>query len=466
MSRVFDLDFVQGIADNIDSKVVPILEEANDESVLPALNGLDRALYTAVTLPLALSYSLATATVTESMAGAAEGFREMCEALDACIADMEEIDGVVASAFGGGAGAGMGPGGGAARRGGAGAARGGAAGGAAPDMGDLFATGDMFYQAGSAASPVYNAIIKTCGTVIVAPAIAFGPAVGIIASSIYMNQCNPGDMIKTGGSWFKLAGVNWAAADAPMAEVETITDDNWSGADAEAFKQKAAEFSYQLKELAINAVTLAMELLLMAGILTMYWGFLLTCTITMLSFFIQLCAVGWTGVGAAAVVTAANASAAIMNLNVKAIESQITMIAGICAGIAAAFSVVTISLQKSHGNDVGVGDILGGFAGNALEGLATFGVRALLMTPMGRHSMTALQGVGGSAVSLGSGWVLAGHLGQAASTWIPTYQGDGDWKWGAEGGGGVGGGVPDGLANWWQDDPSETWSNPDEVKWS
>jgi len=99
MARVFDAEFVRRIGTNIDANVVPILESTNE--VLPVLSEIDRGLYTTVTLPMAAAYSIATSTVTESMAGAAQCFREMRDALDSCAQDMTDTDEACAKAFGG-----------------------------------------------------------------------------------------------------------------------------------------------------------------------------------------------------------------------------------------------------------------------------------------------------------------------------------------------------------------------------
>ncbi|MEU6246672.1 hypothetical protein [Glycomyces sp. NPDC047010] len=99
MTRIFDPEFVRRLGEGIDANVVPVLESTNED--LPALSAIDRSLYTTVTLPMAAAYSLATATVTESMAGAAEGFRQMRDALDACAQDMTDADDACARAFGG-----------------------------------------------------------------------------------------------------------------------------------------------------------------------------------------------------------------------------------------------------------------------------------------------------------------------------------------------------------------------------
>ncbi|RRR99463.1 type VII secretion target [Glycomyces terrestris] len=99
MTRIFDPEFVRRLGEGIDGKVVPVLESTNED--LPALSEIDRSLYTTVTLPMAAAYSAATATVTESMAGAAECFRQLRDALDACAQDMTDTDDACAKAFGG-----------------------------------------------------------------------------------------------------------------------------------------------------------------------------------------------------------------------------------------------------------------------------------------------------------------------------------------------------------------------------
>lgn len=99
MTRNFDCEFVSQMAANIDANVLPVLESTND--VLPDLSSLDRSLYTAVMLPMAAAYTVATATVTECMSGAAECFREMRTALDGCVQDMQAADEACATEFGG-----------------------------------------------------------------------------------------------------------------------------------------------------------------------------------------------------------------------------------------------------------------------------------------------------------------------------------------------------------------------------
>jgi hypothetical protein len=100
MTRIFDPEFVRRLGEGIDGSVVPVLESTNE--VLPALSEIDRSLYTTVTLPMAAAYTMATSTVTESMSGAAECFRNLRDALDSCAQDMTDTDDACAEAFGAG----------------------------------------------------------------------------------------------------------------------------------------------------------------------------------------------------------------------------------------------------------------------------------------------------------------------------------------------------------------------------
>lgn len=100
MSEILcDTEFVRQLGVDIENEVVPILEEAT--ATLPELRAVDRSLYTAITLPMAAAYTTAVSTVVESMAGAAECFREMHGALEGCASDYESVDGAVATALGG-----------------------------------------------------------------------------------------------------------------------------------------------------------------------------------------------------------------------------------------------------------------------------------------------------------------------------------------------------------------------------
>ncbi|THV30114.1 hypothetical protein [Glycomyces paridis] len=318
-------------------------------------------------------------------------------------------------------------------------------------------TGETLFATGSEMSPYFNGVIKSCATGIMPPAVVLGPAVQALATSVYMNQCNPGDLMKAAGAWMTLAERNQAAAEALEAEVAEVNDDNWSGDDAEAFKAKAADFQAQLRELALNACLLAAELIVLAVTLAAYWAFLLSCTIAMDAYLVAYLSALATGVGApaaAGIQASANATAATMVGYAKTTEGIISTISHTCAALCGAFTVFTFAFQKSKGNPASPLDIAGAGIVNMLEGLATYYARKFTMTPAGRHANTA--------------WWQHGV--QSATNVFPTYQGgdffDPDnWNGGFDGGG-AGLGLPDGIANAVGPHLPEGAVNPEDPQWT
>jgi uncharacterized protein YukE len=306
-------------------------------------------------------------------------------------------------------------------------------------------------------SPYYNGVIKSCAVGIMPPAIAFGLSVQALATSIYMNQCNPGDMYKAAGAWIMLADRNLEAVDALQAEVDTVNDGNWCGEDAEAFKQKTEDFKQQLQELAVNAILVASELIVMATILTAYWAFLLTCTIVMDAFLIAYLAALATGVGApaaAGIRASATAAAATMAGWAKTTEGMISVASHTCAALMGGFTIFTWVFQKANGNPANPLEAAGASIVNMLEGFATFYARKFTMTPGGRHATTSLwqNGV------------------QSVTNIFPTYQGGNvfdseSWNGGFDGGG-AGLGAADGVSNAVQQYLPEELTNPTEVQWT
>ena len=312
-------------------------------------------------------------------------------------------------------------------------------------------TGQSIFDAGEEMSPYYNGVIKTCAVAIAPPAIVFGLAVQAMATSVYLNQCNPGDIMKAGGAWVKLAEKHQEAVEALQAEVDKVNDENWKGDDAEAFKEAAANVMSQLDQLAVSAFIIGAQLVAFAVMLTVYWAFLAACTAVMDAFlaaYLTALAGVLTAPGAPAIFASAQTVAASLVASMKSIEAVLTSISTGCAALTGALTAFTVTFQKINDNPVGYADIAGAGIANMLEGLAVYGLRAATMTPGGRHA-TASSGM---------------HAVQGVSPITPTYQGDGEWE-GGYGGGGPLLGIPDGLLNLWEDHAPDTFTNPEAVDW-
>jgi hypothetical protein len=319
--------------------------------------------------------------------------------------------------------------------------------------------GQEVFDAGEAMEGPCDAVIKSCAVGIAPPAIAFGLSVQALATSIYLNQCNPGALMKAGGAWILLAEKNFEAADALEAETATVNDDNWCGDDATAFKEASSDVGSQLRELAVMAFTVGVQLMAFSALFAAYWTFLAVVTVVMDVYFVAYIAAlagVVTSPGAPGIMASAQATGASMLAITKKIENALSTIAAVCAGIMGAFTAFTFTFQKIKGNPVSPLDIAGAGITNIAEGLFVYAVNALTMTPGGKHALGALK----------SPWTLGGHLFQAGSPFAPTYKGDGEWDAGYDGGGGPTAGAPDSLMNWWEDVAPPALTNPEEVDWT
>ncbi|HEX2144486.1 MAG TPA: hypothetical protein VHG10_08260 [Glycomyces sp.] len=312
--------------------------------------------------------------------------------------------------------------------------------------------GQSIFDAGEAMAPYYNGVIKTCAVAIAPPAIVFGLSVQAMATSVYMNQCNPGDIMKAGGAWIMLAEKNMEACEALQAEVDSVNDENWSGKDADGFRQATHEVKLQLQELAITAFLIGAQLIAFAVMLTVFWLFLAACTAVMDAFLAAYLA-ALAGVISApcapAIMASAQTVATTLVATLKSFESVLISISTACAALTGGLTAFTFGWQKGAGNPVSPLDIAGAGLTNMLQGLATYGLRAMLMTPGGRHATVnpaihALQG--GSAIA-------------------PVYKGEEDGWSGNYDGGGPGLGALDSLFNWMDESTPDAMNNPDDIDW-
>ncbi|SDD84735.1 hypothetical protein [Glycomyces harbinensis] len=312
--------------------------------------------------------------------------------------------------------------------------------------------GQSIFDAGEEMAPYYNGVIKSCAVAIAPPAIVFGLAVQAMATSVYMNQCNPGDIMKAGGAWIMLAEKNMEAAEALQTEVDTVTDQNWSGTDADGFTEAAGNVKLQLQELAVTAFLIGTQLIAFAVMLTVYWLFLTACTVVMDAFLVAYLAAlagVLTAPGAPAIMASAQTVATSLVATMKSFESVLISISTGCAALTGGLTAFTFGFQKGAGNPVSPVDIAGAGVANMLEGFAVYGLNALMMTSGGRHA-SVVPGL---------------HALQGGSAIAPLYKGDGEWGSGYDGGG-PGLGAVDGLLNLWEDHAPDEFTNPEEVQWS
>jgi hypothetical protein len=92
-----DPEAVRQLGSDIQEKVTPTLEEANE--ILPKLRELDQTMYTTVAPALAAVYTTAVSYMNEMVQGAAECFTSMNENIDGCAVSWEDADSAAVQDF-------------------------------------------------------------------------------------------------------------------------------------------------------------------------------------------------------------------------------------------------------------------------------------------------------------------------------------------------------------------------------
>jgi hypothetical protein len=223
---------------------------------------------------------------------------------------------------------------------------------------------------------------------IVLPAFTFGPSCTQIARIIYMNQCNPGQIMMVGAYWFQVAEKYITAAQALDDEVSSIDAESWEGEDCQAFVDEAGKVRAQLWTIALFAIEVGIGLFSIAALLAVMvtaYTALATILMAMAVAYWPLQAFPLTAPAAAAVRTAAMTVAATGLTVLKALDTALTALGrGLAAAIGAGMGVSWTALA-TQGNVVNPLDLVGPTAFNMAQGLAQLGARNLMAPSGGKH---------------------------------------------------------------------------------
>ncbi len=223
---------------------------------------------------------------------------------------------------------------------------------------------------------------------IVLPAFTFGPACTQIARIIYMNQCNPGQIMMVGAYWFQLAEKYIAAAQALQDEIDAMDAESWDGDDCQAFIDQAGKVRTQLWTIALFAIEVGIGLFSIAALLVVMvtaYAALATILMGMALVYWPLQAFPPTAAAAQAVRAAAMTVAATGLGILKALDTALTALGnGLAAAIGAGMGISWTALA-TQGNVVNPLDLVGPTAFNMAQGLAQLGLRNALAPSGGKH---------------------------------------------------------------------------------
>ncbi|GAB3649332.1 hypothetical protein [Glycomyces tarimensis] len=229
----------------------------------------------------------------------------------------------------------------------------------------------------------YSIMAPSAAVLITMPAFVIGGPVTHISRIVFMNQCNPGKIMRIGAEWLQLTEKYLAAADQLEEEIGKIQEGEWEGKDRDAFNEKSQQVIEQLKTIGAYSLLVGIQLIAIASMLAVMVPFMLAVA-TML----QVCAVLILGCRAVPppagqvmeMTLRANVTAiAMSNLAaLKALDEAISVAAKALAAAMTAEMSVSWTVLAANGNVVNPVDTLGSTGFSMLQGLAQMTIRNLM----------------------------------------------------------------------------------------
>lgn len=106
----------------------------------------------------------------------------------------------------------------------------------------------------------YSIMAPTAAMLITMPTFVFPGETTALSRIIFMNQCNPGSIMKAGAHWLVLAEKYLEAADKLKEKRDEFNDEDWEGDDRDAFDDKSEKVHSQLTIIAAFAMHVGITL--------------------------------------------------------------------------------------------------------------------------------------------------------------------------------------------------------------
>lgn len=248
----------------------------------------------------------------------------------------------------------------------------------------------------------YSYLAPVAAGLIVLPAFTFGGPVTKIAKIIYMNQCNPGQIMQVGVHWLQLAQKNLDSADKLGAEVDAVSEEDWSGKDRDAFNKKADDVIAQLRTIGAFAMQLGISLMTIGTMLAILVPMMIAIATALMAVTVTFLAIRATPIGpfvcpemrAGVIATATGILGAM-----EAIDDGIGLTGRTLAAFIGGNMAVSWGVLASKGLKVNPTDMVGPMAFNLIQGLTQ---RALRNAMGGLGSGTTVFSAGQAVYGVGN----------------------------------------------------------------
>ena len=254
----------------------------------------------------------------------------------------------------------------------------------------------------------YSYLAPLAAVTITLPAFVFSGPCLKLSTIIYLNQCNPGEIMKGGATWLQLAQTYSEAKDAFVEILDGLAEDDWTGDDRTAFDEKAQKIIGQLENIQAFAMHLGISLMLIATMLAVMVPIMLafatvlmglTVTYMIVKTFVPagpIMAEAWRGTAMAVSATALT--------SLKTMDTANGLVAQALAAFIGANMTISWVNMASLGNIINPASTIGSTAYSLMQGLAQLAM-VKLMAP--GNGAAAFGGPAGGMIGTG----LAGAAG-------------------------------------------------------
>lgn len=251
----------------------------------------------------------------------------------------------------------------------------------------------------------YSYLAPLAAVNITLPAYVFSGPCLKLSRIIYLNQCNPGEIMKGGATWLQLAQRYSEAKEALVAILDGLTEDDWSGEDRAAFDEKARKIAGQLENIQAFATHLGISLMLIGTMLAVMVPIMLAFATILMGLAVTYLIVKPIVPAGPIMAEAWRANAMAVSATALTTLTAMDKANGLAAQALAAFIGANMTItwvnMASLGNVVNPASTIGSTAYSLMQGLAQLAMVKLMAPGNGAGALggTAVGGIVGKAAT-------------------------------------------------------------------
>lgn len=254
------------------------------------------------------------------------------------------------------------------------------------------------------------------------PAFVFGGPCAQLSRIIYLNQCNPGEIMEGGAFWLQIAQRYGDAKDKLQELVNELGVEQWEGKDRDAFDEKTQKIIGQLEVIQAFAMHVGISLFTIGTMLAVMLPIMLAFATVLMGLAIACMAVRFIVPAGPIMALAYRATAMTFGgtalATLKAMDEANGMVAQGLAAFIGANMTVSWGVMASKGNIINPANTIASTAYSLVQGLAQLAVVKLMAPGKGAGGLpggaspagtNALIGAAGAQGIYGMGNSMAGE---------------------------------------------------------